>query len=506
MATGLKAFLIFVLAILLAAGMWGFGLADGKADPPRDQKSLQEWAVEAVAEKPEVAAPAIAALREAGPAGLEALFEVHGEQSVKIALLNAHPDSMHEVRRLASALDAVARQKDAYASRLYWYTELPKAQAAARAGGKPILSLRLLGNLDEDCSCANSRFFRTVLYANAGLSKILRERFVLHWKTVRPVPKVSVDFGDGRTLVRTVTGNSIHYVLDSDGIPLDAIPGLYGPRAFLNALERAEALAKACALRPATERNASLRRHHEERALAVHAAWAQDLSQLGIPMPPGETGSARVPAKAPGAPPTAREALPIALAKGMIELPLVGAIAHAGKPLEAVRSAAVEALPWAAGKGRVERPLLNAIVYARQPLEAATNEDAWSRIAALHAADAGLDAGSKALLRAKHPTAFDASQIAMTKIRVEDPLLRLVRVFERTIAEDTVRNEYLLHRKIHEWFAAGAVGTDPVALNEDVYAELFLTPSSDPWLGLVPADTYSALENDGVRTARKEGK
>jgi methylglutaconyl-CoA hydratase len=27
-----------------------------------------------------------------------------------------------------------------------------------------------------------------------------------------------------------------------------------------------------------------------------------------------------------------------------------------------------------------------------------------------------------------------------------------------------------------------------------VYAELFLTPSSDPWLGLLPAEAYAALE------------
>jgi hypothetical protein len=36
------------------------------------------------------------------------------------------------------------------------------------------------------------------------------------------------------------------------------------------------------------------------------------------------------------------------------------------------------------------------------------------------------------------------------------------------------------------------------ALNERVYTELFLTPSSDPWLGLMPADTYTALERGGV--------
>jgi hypothetical protein len=39
-------------------------------------------------------------------------------------------------------------------------------------------------------------------------------------------------------------------------------------------------------------------------------------------------------------------------------------------------------------------------------------------------------------------------------------------------------------------------------LNEKVYAELFLTPSSDPWLGLKPNNAYSALDGDGIAQAR----
>ena len=35
-------------------------------------------------------------------------------------------------------------------------------------------------------------------------------------------------------------------------------------------------------------------------------------------------------------------------------------------------------------------------------------------------------------------------------------------------------------------------------LNQRVYATLFLTPRSDPWLGLLPVDSYSAVEGGGV--------
>ena len=77
-------------------------------------------------------------------------------------------------------------------------------------------------------------------------------------------------------------------------------------------------------------------------------------------------------------------------------------------------------------------------------------------------------------------------------------MLRVVRAFEDSISLDTVRNEYLLHRRIHEQFASGEpVTADVEKLNEWVYSELFLTPSSDPWLGLAPSDVYTALENGG---------
>src|SRR5205085_7822551 len=121
------------------------------------------------------------------------------------------------------------------------YTDLTAAKRAAVESGKPILSLRLLGTLDSEFSCANSRFFRTVLYANAEVSKVLSERFVLHWQSVRPVPKVTIDFGDGRVVERTITGNSIHYVLSADGRVIDGIPGLFGPAAFLRELVEAAA-------------------------------------------------------------------------------------------------------------------------------------------------------------------------------------------------------------------------------------------------------------------------
>ena len=85
-------------------------------------------------------------------------------------------------------IDETGGQKYCTASRIFWYTDFQAATRAAQASGKPILSLRMLGKLTDEYSCANSRFFRTTLYANAEISNLLREKFVLHWSSVRPVP------------------------------------------------------------------------------------------------------------------------------------------------------------------------------------------------------------------------------------------------------------------------------------------------------------------------------
>ena len=172
-------------------------------------------------------------------------------------------------------------------SRLYWYTDLAEAKAAAERTGRPILSLRMLGKLTDEFSCANSRFFRTAFYSNKEISDYLRDNFVLHWQSVRPVPRVTIDFGDGRKLERTLTGNSAHYVLASDGTPLDVLPGLYGPQKFLQWLQATRNLESSyrhiAQARPAPGPRWAqlLKQYHSQRRDAILQAWDQDLQRLG---------------------------------------------------------------------------------------------------------------------------------------------------------------------------------------------------------------------------------
>ncbi|MBL7662896.1 hypothetical protein JNK13_09120 [bacterium] len=121
---------------------------------------------------------------------------------------------------------------------LLWNTDLDQAKYVSAKEAKPILSLRLLGNFTEELSCANSRVFKTLLYPDPAIQKLLREKFILHWSSERAVPKVTIDFGDGRKIKTTVTGNSIHYILNENGQVLDALPGVYAPRVFESKLQK----------------------------------------------------------------------------------------------------------------------------------------------------------------------------------------------------------------------------------------------------------------------------
>lgn len=397
----------------------------------------------AVSENTSSAAVAIEELRSMGPGGLQVLMS---QYAVEIHHHIANPSAAtdEQWQRIAAALDTVAQQKNSYISGLYWHTDLESAKKASATSGKPILSLRLLGKLTDEFSCANSRFFRTVLYPNTEVNAVLRDRFVLHWQSVRPVPTVTIDFGDGRKLERTLTGNSIHYVLDAQARPIDALPGLYGPQAFVRGLANAEKLFKSLSGQSDLQRNYSLLRYYREQHNKISAAWTIDTQKIGGKVPEGF------------------------------------------RIVEGTNGEALFIAPLAITKAMTETSILRAMVGATEELGKITDEAAWKQIAQLHSADAILDDRSIALIKHQNPALS------------EQELSRLLQKFQGLIALDTVRNEYLLHSKLYTWLMKDPVHNDLAKLNEQVYAKLFLTPGSDPWLGLFSNDLYTALENGGV--------
>jgi hypothetical protein len=418
----------------------------------------------AMSEDPAEASAALAELRSLGPKGLDLMFDSYAERiNHYLAQPAASRASNGEWTHLMAALDAVSRQRDSYASHLYWYTDFEQAKAAAKASGKPILSLRLLGNLDEEFSCANSRFFRTVLYANQQVSAVLRARFILHWKSVRPAPRVTIDFGDGRKIESTVTGNSIHYILDAEGRPIDAIPGLYGPKAFVTAMMQAESAFRSSAALTGAAREASLRRYHEARMKAIADQLETDQSRAAVRL---DQKALVADSDKSASTPTAKLAAPLAITKSVVERKTLRLIGD--------------------GPAAPPRPSTEADLPAQPATQ--TGIAAWEKLAALHSGDATLDAASVALVRSQY-TSVDYDNAAIS---------RIIQNLERYIAVDTVRNEYVLHNTLHRWLAGEWMTKDVESLNEQVYASLFLTPRSDPWLGLASPDIYTGIVNNGI--------
>jgi|GEM_PF-355982 len=641
---------------ILAAGIAPlFLLPTLQASTPKES-SLETSAAAAMTQPADSKLGALAKLRQAGPAGLDALMNRNRELLERMRS-GATPLSDPTAAKLREALDTVARQRDAYASGLFWYTDFEAAKAAAKASGKRILSLRLLGQLDEEFSCANSRFFRTTLYANEQVSSYLRNNYILHWKSVRPVPRITIDMGDGRRIERTITGNSIHYVLNADGTVLDALPGLYGPSAFLEALHRTDSIAQHSTL----QRSTASTNFHAQEAVAISRRWLRDLGQVGesssasasaqpalLPanvaitfqpsaslaarravskfgperpilrqmMPDGraildasnpeppQNGPARVvitglaesrniepitlgdrsearlaqPASVSTASlaiskmaapppaianPTALQAAIVARSKSAGETPILRRMMPNGnlmptaraqgtfeirpfgltsannftpKNFDAVSGSAVrlsqpvsyaptitvppmptasQAAPRALGKAALETPILRetmpdarlllnpspaADTASGKTLAERTTPALWKKLADLHQSEAQLDEASRRFMMSKLPAASvsRAERAAGRALGASTPFAKTLQNFEHSIAEDTVRNEYLLHLQIHEWLATNPqLATDVEALNQKVYAELFLTPNQDPWLGLVPENIYTALEDDG---------
>ena len=78
-----------------------------------------------------------------------------------------------------------------------------------------------------------------MLFSDPRVSSYVREQFVAAWESVRPVPIVEIDFGNGRKIKRTVNGNIATYVCTPDGKVIDVIPGLNTPEAYLQDLKYA---------------------------------------------------------------------------------------------------------------------------------------------------------------------------------------------------------------------------------------------------------------------------
>lgn len=377
----------------------------------------------------------------------------------------ARLDNLNPAERNAQ-LNRAGNAFDNGESRLFWFTDLEAARAQAKREGKPILSLRLLGNLSDELSCANSRLFRVLLYPNAAINRQLRENFVLHWSSERPVPVATIDMGDGRVFKRTLTGNSAHYLLDANGEPLDVLPGLYAPDEFAAWLQRGADFAREHGAMNVELRPQMLSDWHKGRLVDIA------LSTAGFGSTPqrAETEAARTiklnPLMTEPAPQrvSARDASILTEAKRVVEMPILGALPEPS----IFNIGALRLSPEAQFGARLN--------FA-QPLTSVS----LNSVRAIPELDA-------------------ATRARITTMQPENDAQLLIQTLEQSMARDTRSNRLKFEPAIHAYFVNEAA-PDFGKLNRAIYDKLFRTPASDPWLGLVPADAFVALRNGGVQNA-----
>ena len=153
---------------------------------------------------------------------------------------------------------------------------------------------------------------------------------------------------------------------------------------------------------------------------------------------------------------------------------------------------AISAASGAMTKMITEVDILRTTTRVPVELEKITDADTWNKIAKLHLGGGATGCRSQGLILRQN------RDLLVTDARKYNAFVALIERLQQSVALDTVRNEYLMHTKLYEWLLADQE-RDVNKLNQKVYSELFLTPASDPWLGLYSPDVYTALDGGGLK-------
>jgi hypothetical protein len=197
-----------------------------------------------------------------------------------------------------------------------------------------------------------------VLFSSENVATFINNSFEPVWESVRPVPIVTIDFGNGEKITRTLHGNIATYLCNAQGTVFDILPGIYEPKEYQNQLSQFSLLFRYAhqkftrkgpggspeELRAALAIHADsrLKAYHEQQAARLAAKQPADLFTYKIP-PNGGRGKAEIemaieliaagdaaklaqpPGSAPPAaalPPSVVRAISGGVGKGSIEIPV----------------------------------------------------------------------------------------------------------------------------------------------------------------------------------------
>ncbi|MFL5242497.1 MAG: hypothetical protein ACJ8FY_10350 [Gemmataceae bacterium] len=129
-----------------------------------------------------------------------------------------------------------------------------------------------------------------MLFSKEDVAQAINTLFEPAWESVRAVPIVKIDFGNGKVVTRTLNGNIATYVCTPEGEVLDIMAGIYTPAQYLANLREFNLLARYVDQQGKDKRGESLKSYHEvqEKALKENGQAARlvggfrDMSKMKV--------------------------------------------------------------------------------------------------------------------------------------------------------------------------------------------------------------------------------
>lgn len=123
-----------------------------------------------------------------------------------------------------------------------------------------------------------------MLFSRGDVAEYLNANFECAWANVRPVPRIEIDFGNGRRLSRTLNGNVATYFCTPDGRTFDLLPGLADPGEYLRRARLARKFHERIRFRPDWEEMLVPAYHRALRNLDAGLVTAADARRLAGPV------------------------------------------------------------------------------------------------------------------------------------------------------------------------------------------------------------------------------
>lgn len=117
------------------------------------------------------------------------------------------------------------------------------------------------------------------MFSDKAVAEYINNNFEPVWQSVRPVPTVTIDFGNGKTLVRTLKGNIATYVCTAPGRVLDILPGIYNAKEFVASLDQMLKLHSQVANKFTDGQDKILVSYHERKAKTLAKSASHSLSR-----------------------------------------------------------------------------------------------------------------------------------------------------------------------------------------------------------------------------------